>query len=64
MTLSPATQADAEELVLLRIAAMQEILERIGRFSPERARATFLESFLPDHTRHIIHNNQRVGRIG
>ena len=63
ITLVPATQSDAEELVALRIAAMRESLERIGRFSPERARARFLESFVPEHTRHIVHNDLRVGFV-
>ena len=63
LTLVPATQDDAEQLVALRIAAMQESLERIGRFSPERARSRFLDTFDPDLTRHIVVDGQRVGFV-
>ena len=63
VALVPAIQSDAEELVALRIAAMQESLERIGRFSPERARSRFLDTFDPNLTRHIVIDNQRVGFV-
>ena len=63
MILTPTTQEDAEELVALRIAAMRESLERIGRFSPERARARFLDTFDPSQTRHIVVDGQRVGFV-
>ncbi len=63
MTLTPTTQQDAEELVALRIAAMRASLERIGRFSPERARTRFLESFAPEYTRHIVIDGRRVGFV-
>jgi GNAT superfamily N-acetyltransferase len=40
---------EREELAELRVVAMRESLEAIGRFDPERARSRFLESFsLPD----------------
>lgn len=35
-------QEDSEELVQLRIDAMRESLERIGRFDAQRARARFV----------------------
>ena len=63
LTLVPATQSDAEELVALRIAAMRESLERIGRFSPERARSRYLDTFEPSQTCHIVVNGQRVGFV-
>lgn len=63
MILTPTTFEDAEELVALRIAAMQESLERLGRFSRERARARFIESFQPEFTRHIEVEGQRVGFV-
>jgi hypothetical protein len=34
----PVLAADFDSLVALRIAAMRESLERVGRFDPERAR--------------------------
>ena len=63
VNLTPVDEADAEELVALRIAAMRESLERIGRFSPDRARTRFLDSFEPKYTRHIIGEGQRVGFV-
>jgi GNAT superfamily N-acetyltransferase len=61
--LLPAKEADAEELVILRIAAMRESLQRIGRFDPQRARERFLSGFSPKHTRHILQNGMRVGFV-
>ena len=52
---------DAEQLVQLRIAAMQESLERIGRFDLQRVRERFLKSFEPSLTRHIVVDRKRVG---
>lgn len=58
-----AQPTDAEDLVALRIEAMRESLERIGRFDPVRARARFLATFSPEHTRHILSDEQRVGFV-
>ena len=52
-TFHPAALSDLETLVALRIAALRESLERVGRFAPDRARARFIENFRPDHTRLI-----------
>ena len=41
LALSAAIAGDAEDLVGLRILAMRESLERIGRFDPARARERF-----------------------
>jgi GNAT superfamily N-acetyltransferase len=59
--LQPASQDDAEALVSLRIAAMRESLERLGRFDPQRVRERFLSGFSPAHTRHIVRNEVRIG---
>lgn len=58
-----ATLADLDALVALRIEAMRESLERIGRFDPVRARERFTSSFDPACTRHIVANGHRVGFI-
>jgi GNAT superfamily N-acetyltransferase len=60
---TPATAADAEALVALRIAAMRESLERIGRFDPQRARDRFLSSFTPEQTQHLVLQGERVGFV-
>jgi GNAT superfamily N-acetyltransferase len=61
ITLEAVTPRDAESLAALRIEAMRESLERVGRFDPQRARARFLDSFDPQFTRGIVHGGERVG---
>lgn len=59
----PAAAADANELAELRVEAMRESLERVGRFDPVRARERFLSSFTPENTRHIVWSGSRVGFV-
>lgn len=61
LTFVPTAQADAETLVAIRIAAMRDSLERIGRFDPQRARDRFLASFDPALCRFIEANGARAG---
>ena len=61
ITLLPACEADFEALVALRIEAMRESLERIGRFDPDRARERFRSGFSPAHTQHIVADGAPVG---
>jgi GNAT superfamily N-acetyltransferase len=49
--------------VAIRIAAMRESLERIGRFDPQRARDRFLAGFDPAFTRHVLLDGRRVGFV-
>lgn len=63
VTLTGAVAADFEQLFALRIDAMRESLERIGRFDPERSRERFVASFAPEHTRHIEALGARVGFV-
>lgn len=63
LTLLPARADDLDALVALRIEAMRESLERIGRFDPDRARQRFASGFVPEHTRHIVLNEARVGFV-
>ena len=58
-----ATAADADALATLRVAAMRESLEHLGRFDPRRARDRFLATFEPAHTRHIVVDGERVGFV-
>jgi GNAT superfamily N-acetyltransferase len=63
ITLVQAAEADFEELVALRIAAMRESLERIGRFDPVRARERFRSGFAANYTRHVSVDGQRLGFV-
>jgi GNAT superfamily N-acetyltransferase len=55
------TESDFDELAELRIAAMRESLERVGRFDPERARERLRSTFQPADTRFILVDAERAG---
>lgn len=61
VTYSAVTAADFEELAELRIAAMRDSLERVGRFDPERARERLRKSFHPEHTEFVVIDGQHIG---
>lgn len=61
VTLVVTQPNDFEALVAIRIEAMRESLERIGRFDPVRARERFREGFCAEFTRHIEVSGRRVG---
>ncbi|HMN46874.1 MAG TPA: GNAT family N-acetyltransferase [Povalibacter sp.] len=61
VTFENAVASDAEDLAAIRVEAMRESLERIGRFDPQRARERFLSAFSPAHTRHILFAGKKVG---
>jgi ribosomal protein S18 acetylase RimI-like enzyme len=63
ITLSPAAEGDFDALVAVRIEAMRESLERIGRFDAVRARERFRSSFSAAHTRHVLASSERVGFV-
>lgn len=61
--LAPVAQGDLDVLVAIRIEAMRESLERIGRFDPVRARERFASGFLPEHTHHVESDGVRMGFV-
>lgn len=61
ITFSIAEPEEGRALADLRVEAMRESLERLGRFDPVRARERFLCGFSAQHTRHIELNGERVG---
>ena len=61
ITLIPTTKSDFETLAAIRIEAMRESLERIGRFDPARARERFRSGFSPAQTRYILVGTETVG---
>jgi GNAT superfamily N-acetyltransferase len=63
LALSPAGEGDFESLLSLRLAAMRESLERVGRFDPQRARERLSRGFQPAHTRHILRGGELVGFV-
>jgi GNAT superfamily N-acetyltransferase len=63
VTLAPADSTDFDALVAIRIEAMRESLERIGRFDPARARERFRVGFAAEFTRHIVVGHEQVGFV-
>ena len=59
--LEPVSYDDLEALVGIRIDAMRESLERVGRFDPDRARARLVNNFEPLVTFAILRGSERVG---
>lgn len=57
----PARDEDGEELTDLRVAAMRESLEAVGRFEPKRARERFLNSFDPKTTFRVLSESKLIG---
>jgi GNAT superfamily N-acetyltransferase len=55
------TLDDFEALVEIRIAAMRESLEKVGRFDPDRARQRLADGFDPANTSWLCDGNLRVG---
>lgn len=63
VTLAPTQQTDLDDLVAIRIEAMRESLERVGRFDPVRARERFVSGFDARNTRYIEVAGERVGFV-
>jgi len=61
--LEGAQYSDFEALHALRLRAMRESLERLGRYDPQRARESLAAGFAPEHTRHIVVDGRRVGFV-
>ena len=57
------TQDNGRALAELRVAAMRESLESVGRFDPDRAQARFLDGFDPRNTREIVSEGTRIGFV-
>jgi GNAT superfamily N-acetyltransferase len=61
ITFERTLPSDAEALAAIRVEAMRESLERVGRFDPIRAKDRFLSSFSSAHTHHILLHGRKVG---
>jgi len=59
----PATAADFDDLLALRLRAMRVSLEALGRYDPVRARQRFADHFQPEYCRHIVVEGRRVGCV-
>lgn len=63
LTLVGASAADFEDLLALRLRAMRASLEQLGRYDEGRARKRLADGFVPEQTRHIVSDGQRVGFV-
>lgn len=61
--LRQVSRSDGDLLADLRVRAMKDSLEAVGRFDPIRAKNRFLDSFDPLFTQEILLNNERVGFV-
>ena len=52
---------DFEAMLALRIEALRESLERLGRFNPDVARARLKSQFRPEWMQHLVVDGERVG---
>lgn len=59
--IAQVTETDLESLIELRIAAMRESLEKVGRFDPVRARNRFIKSFSLADSRKILIDGNLAG---
>lgn len=62
-TLQPTSVDDFEALLALRLRAMRESLQRLGRYDEQRARERLAKGFDPGATQHIVVDGQRVGFV-
>jgi GNAT superfamily N-acetyltransferase len=62
-TLCPVAAADFDDMVALRIEALRESLERLGRFDSVRARERLAAGFKPEYMQHIELKGDRIGFI-
>lgn len=63
LSLAPVAPGDFEAMLAIRIEALRESLERLGRFDPLRARERLAAGFSPEYMRHIVIGGERVGYI-
>lgn len=63
ISLASACDADLEELITLRVEAMRDSLQRVGRFDPVRAGERLRATFSAECTRHILADGARVGFV-
>ena len=63
VTFANTSADDIEALVQIRIDAMRESLEQIGRFDPTRARERFLASFDAACCRYILVDGVKAGFV-
>jgi GNAT superfamily N-acetyltransferase len=62
-SLTSVAPEDFNGMANIRIEALRESLERMGRFDPVRARERLAAGFVPQHMNHIVVGGERAGFI-
>ncbi|MCV2368829.1 GNAT family N-acetyltransferase [Roseateles oligotrophus] len=57
----PVQAEDFEAMLALRMTALRESLERLGRFDLQRGRERFQAAFAPEFMQHICCGAERIG---
>ena len=63
LSFAAVAQGDFEAMLAIRVEALCESLERLGRFDPTRVRERLAAGFAPEHMRHIVIDGERAGFI-
>ena len=61
LSLAPVVAQDFESMLALRMAALRDSLERLGRFDLQRGRERLAAQFEPAAMRHIERDDERIG---
>lgn len=58
---APCSPHDFEEMLTIRLVAMRESLERLGRYDVARSRARLERSFYPQFSEYMVIEGNRIG---
>lgn len=63
LSFAPVAWGDFEAMLAIRVEALRDSLERLGRFDPARARERLMAGFKPEFMKHIVCDGERVGFV-
>ena len=61
VSFAPCAASDFETMLAIRLEAMRESLERLGRFDPQRSRERLARSFYAEASKFIMQRGERIG---
>lgn len=63
LSFAPVVWGDFEAMLAIRVEALRDSLERLGRFDPARARERLMAGFKPEFMQHIMRDGERIGFV-
>ena len=63
LSFAPVVEGDFEAMLAIRVEALRDSLERLGRFDPVRARERLMAGFKPEFMQHIVRDGERIGFV-